>query len=297
MKQNLIVLFSALFFLNFQLMAQNPAYRVEKIVTILEKGGDKVDTLSTVLSYNDAGKLIKVTTYNGFAIKEEHFCHYSGNSITVKDGWNNQIRYYELDSLERVVLYKSGPESVKVTYEGNVVKTIIDEQRIEGENFIDNYVFKYTPDYKRINSVACIPDPLPRGYNVGDYDYYYFYNRDPKTYSATTVKRIDLGKANQYLGLYKRYIIKWDNDKIVAISTQLPDKSISESITFKYDEFGNIAEEYIKTHIFGGFIISRIEITYSQKVGNDHIVWGFADWFYNKMINQRTYRFRKISII
>lgn len=277
------------------LYAQNPDYRVDKIINIIQMSDNVYDTLIQNFEYDSDGKLQKISTLHNNAIREIQLFKYVGNTITVTDEKNNFKRSYEIDSLERVVKYKIGIENYSITYLGNNVNSIESKQKNEGKDYIVLYEFKYTPDYRLINSVANTTTPPAVNSKPGDYDFYYFYNRDPKTYKATTVKRIDWGKPNSISSCVWRFVFQWSNDKAIAINKFGPNGALMIGHSYVYDDFGNISEEVLTIPQFGGVnYTKKYLVSYSKNKGNDHIIWQMSDWYYNKLCKQRTYALNKV---
>lgn len=277
-------------FINLITNGQIHQFRVEKILTINDNGENKIDTLISIFKYDEKGILKKISKYSskGNEVDEENFI-YEGNFIKVFDRNKTLLRYYELDSSGRVTAYKNGVSRLTFFYNDFYVQKIVDNQKIEGENYIYTYDFKFSSN-QLITKVAFSSNSSKINYKSGDYDFYFYYNRDPKTLQQTTLKRVDKGKPSQYLPYEKRFLVKWENDKITELNAFLPVNKLSEGRKYKYDEFGNVIEEEIKRpNLTGGFKTTRYIVTYSENAGNDYIIWSVSNWIINKLFNQRTF--------
>lgn len=296
MKPYKFLTVSLVFFTNLIANSQIPLFRVEKILTINDNGENKIDTLISIFNYDEKGELKKISKYNtkGIEVDEENLI-YDGNLIKVFDKNKNLLRYYELDSSGRVTAYKCGVSRLTFFYNDFYVQKIVDYQKIDGENYIYTYDFKFSSN-QLISKVAFSSNISKFNYESGDYDFYFYYNRDPKTLQQTSLKRVDKGKPNQYLPYEKRFLVKWENDRITEINTFLPVNKLNEGRKYKYDEYGNIIEEEIKYPYFtGNFKTTRYIVTYSQNKGNDYIIWSVSNWVINKLFNQRTFNFFKVG--
>lgn len=288
----LSLLITTVIFLN----AQNPDYRVEKIMNITQKGESYYDTLIQKFEYDRNGRLFKVTSdWIGHQKTEEKYT-YSENKIAVTDNENYPIRSYETDSMNRVIKYQNGGAISTVIYDGSLISSVQWKLRYQGEDIIKTYKFGYNSEPKIFKAIYYNSNKPGTGEKPGDYDYHFFYNRD-STYKLSTLKRVDYGKASPASPFIWRYVVLWENNRIVSINKHLPDNSKIVYRSYKYDEAGNIIEEVLKKpSVMGKDYSTQYLVTYSKNKGNDYIIWQMSDWEYTVICNQRTYAMATFKI-